>query len=61
MRDHVAVRVTSQASLRLEANTPEHERRAVLERMRVDPDADTKAHPSGSCRARRPSNTVIVS
>ena len=33
------------------AHATEHERHAVLERVRVHADPDTQAHPSGSCRA----------
>jgi len=40
----------------------EDERDAVLERVRVEAAADAVlGHPRGSCRPRRPSNTVTVS
>src|SRR5207237_2826828 len=60
--DHVAVRVSRETAGMVEADAAEHERHAVLERVRIDAGADPQAgHPSGSCRPSRPSNTVTVS
>ena len=61
MGDDVAVAVTGEAAWRVEAHAAEHERHPLCERVRVDAQADTEAHPSGSCRACLRSNTVTVS
>ena len=45
----------------LESHAAENERDAVGERVRVDAETDPQvAHPSGTWRASRCSNTVIV-
>ncbi len=60
--DHVAVRVTGEPRLTGEVDAGEDERDPVLEPVRVDAEPDPQlAHPSGSWRDSRRSNTVTVS
>ena len=61
MRDHVPVGVPGQPARMIETDTAEDERNSLDERVRVHAQPDAKlAHPSGSCRALRPSKTVTV-
>jgi len=62
MGDHVAVGMAREAPRRLDRDPAEHERNAVRERVRIDPQPDPQlAHPSGSCRRSRRLKTVTVS
>ena len=44
MREHVAVRMTGEAARVIERDASEHERRADVERVRIDADPDAVAH-----------------
>jgi hypothetical protein len=46
MREHVAVGMTREPAVEVEANAAENERDAALELVRVDADPDTEAHGS---------------
>src|SRR5204863_6870579 len=60
--EHVAVGMAGEPARRIDLQPGEHERHAVLERVRIDAESDPNlTHPSGSWRGRRPSNTVTVS
>ena len=59
MSDHVAVGMPGEPPVGLQLDPAEHQRHALDERVCVHSEPDP--HPSGSCRARRPSNTVTVS
>ena len=55
--EHVGVGVAGQAALVRDLDAAEHERPALLEAVRVDPDAGP--HPTGSIRRCRRSKTAI--
>ena len=57
VRDHVAVGVAGEAARMLDRDAAEHERNAVLERMRVDADADAELRHRAPPGARRASET----
>ena len=62
MGDDVAVGVAGQPGLAGEVDAGQDERDPVGEAVRVDSEPDPElAHPSGSWRASRWSNTVTVS
>jgi hypothetical protein len=61
MRDHVAVGVACETARGVEAHTAEQERDTLRECVRIDAEADSEVHSSGSWRALRRSNTVTVS
>ena len=62
VRDHVAVGVAGEAARLVERDAAEDERHALLERVRVDADADAELLIRAAPGARsRPSKTVTVS
>jgi hypothetical protein len=58
MREHVAVGVTREPAVEVEAHAAEDQRHAALELVRIDADPDAEAH--GSTAGSSSSDSILI-